>query len=134
MLVESIIKRKKGTQVVLGDKTYHFQPDKDGRHVADVKLPSHLGTLLSIKEGYRLAEVEEVAEVVAAVALTEIADELEPEPEAPAEPVIDEPAPVANLAGLQRPALAELYEEKFGTPPAQNMKVAAIAAALRDAA
>ena len=77
MLVESIIKRKKGTQVVLGDRHYHFLPDKDGRHVAEVKLPSHLGTLLSIKEGYRLAEVEEVAvATVAAVALTEIAEEV----------------------------------------------------------
>jgi hypothetical protein len=118
----------------LGDRHYDFQPDKTGRHVAEVKLPSHLGTLLSIKEGYRLADVEAVAEVVAAVALEELAEEVEPEPE---EILVKPETPataVANLASLQRPALAELYEEKFGTPPAQNMKVAAIAAALRDPA
>lgn len=134
MLIESIIRRKKGTQVILGDRHYDFQPDKTGRHVAEVKFPSHLGTLLSIKEGYRLADVEAVAEVVAAVALEELAEEVEPEPE---EILVKPETPataVANLASLQRPALAELYEEKFGTPPAQNMKVAAIAAALRDPA
>jgi hypothetical protein len=136
MLIESIIRRKKGTQVILGDHRYDFQPDKDGRHVADVKLPSHLGTLLSIKEGYRLAQIEEVAEAVAAVALEELAEEVAPEPEAPAEPVIEtpKPAPTVDLSGLQRSALAELYEAKFATAPPQNMKVAAIAAAIRDAA
>lgn len=56
MLIESIIRRAKGTRITLGVATYVFAPDKDGRHVAEVEDAGHVATLLSIREGYRPAD------------------------------------------------------------------------------
>lgn len=61
MLVESLIRRKKGTSVTLGPATapriYNFVATApDPRHLCDVENEDDLGTLLAIKEGYRLAK------------------------------------------------------------------------------
>ena len=56
MKIESIIKRTPPTEVVLGDTTYKFQPDDQGRHVAEVTETSHIARLLSISEGFKLAD------------------------------------------------------------------------------
>lgn len=62
-LVESIIKRKNGTQVPFGhaahrQTVYNFQPidptSKDSPHVCDVPNDIHRDQLLDIKEGFRL--------------------------------------------------------------------------------
>lgn len=58
MKIESIIRRKGGTVVTLGGATYEFKPDESGRHVAEIDNIEHLGRLLDIKEGYRVAEGE----------------------------------------------------------------------------
>ena len=54
MLIECILKRDGGTKVDLGGTTYHFSPDSEGRHVAMVADPDHIGRFLSITEGYRI--------------------------------------------------------------------------------
>ena len=54
MLIECILKRDGGSKVDLGDNTYHFAPDSEGRHVAMVADPDHIGRFLSISEGYRI--------------------------------------------------------------------------------
>lgn len=56
MKIESIIKRDPPTEVVLGDTTYKFSPDDKGRHVAEVTDKHHIARLLSISEGFQLAE------------------------------------------------------------------------------
>lgn len=56
MKIESIIKRDPPTEVVLGDTTYKFTPDDKGRHVAEVTDKHHIARLLSISEGFQLAE------------------------------------------------------------------------------
>lgn len=56
MKIESIIRRKNGTDVKLGNAVYRFRPDEEGRHVCDVENEDHIGTFLGIKEGYRIAK------------------------------------------------------------------------------
>lgn len=57
MKIESLIRRAKGTLVELDDKTYHFKPtESDERHLAEVGIESHAKRLLSITEGYALAD------------------------------------------------------------------------------
>lgn len=57
MKIESLIRRAQGTKVELDDKTYHFKPtETDPRHLAEVGVESHAKRLLSITEGYALAD------------------------------------------------------------------------------
>jgi hypothetical protein len=58
MLIESIIKRPKGTNITLGAETYNFRPDEKGRHVAEVEDSAHIATLLAIRDGFRAADGE----------------------------------------------------------------------------
>ena len=57
MQIESIIRRKGGTRVLLGTETYVFSstPD-DPREIAEVTKPADIQTLLAIKEGYCIAD------------------------------------------------------------------------------
>jgi hypothetical protein len=73
MKIESIIKRDPPTEVVLGDTTYKFAPDSQGRHVAEVTDKHHIARLLSIAEGYQLADDETLPKSVK----TELDKELE---------------------------------------------------------
>lgn len=59
MLIESILRRDPPTEIVLGDTTYKFKPDDKGRHVAEVTDKHHVARLLSISEGYQLADGDE---------------------------------------------------------------------------
>lgn len=64
MKIECILRRTGGTHVELPGKTYHFQPQEDGKHVADVTVEAHIERLISIPEAYRLlrsAAVEQPA-------------------------------------------------------------------------
>ena len=88
MKIESKLKRKGGTPVSLPMAngrvtTYLFEPEKgdpEGPHVCEVVDPDHIGTLLGIKEGYRLAagntgtipegETEDLMEIEAGESLT----------------------------------------------------------------
>lgn len=54
MKIECILQRKGGTVVELPGKTYHFVPQEDGKHVADVEVESHIERLLMIPEAYRM--------------------------------------------------------------------------------
>lgn len=50
VLIESTIKRAKGTKVSIGSKNYHFTPNEHGQHVASVD-PIHAKILLAIDGG-----------------------------------------------------------------------------------
>lgn len=67
MLIESIIRRKSGTSVTLGESTYKFRVDDAGRHVAEVDDQAHVATLLAIKDGFRLANASDAADIAAAL-------------------------------------------------------------------
>ncbi len=55
MQIECHLKRKGGTNVDIGDKSYHFtSKDENGAHVCDVSDVNHIGRFLEITEGYRL--------------------------------------------------------------------------------
>lgn len=89
MLIECILKRDGGTKVDLGDNTYHFAPDSEGRHVAMVTDPDHIGRFLSISEGYRIprpstspvAQAAVVAPIGAVGAVVPVTVKREPEVE-----------------------------------------------------
>ncbi len=59
MKIESIIKRDPPTFVQLGDTSYQFKPDDQGRHVVDVTDKHHIAKFLSITEGYQLVDADE---------------------------------------------------------------------------
>ncbi len=53
MKIECILKRQGGTVVDLGGKTYHFKPQDDGAHVAEVADDEHAEKLLAVSEAYQ---------------------------------------------------------------------------------
>ena len=57
MKIESLIKRKNGTVIELDEHRYHFKPTAtDPRHLADVTVKAHISRLLSITEGFQVAD------------------------------------------------------------------------------
>ncbi|HEX5362340.1 MAG TPA: hypothetical protein VFW49_14835 [Fluviicoccus sp.] len=54
MKIECKLRRQGGTHVELEGIKYHFAPQPDGAHVADVLKDAHQDRFLSISEGYRL--------------------------------------------------------------------------------
>lgn len=54
MKIECLVKRPGGSHVELWGTGYHFAPQADGAHVAEVKDADHQDRFLSIREGYRI--------------------------------------------------------------------------------
>lgn len=54
MKIECILKRQGGTHVDMGGVVYHFAPQPDGAHVADIEDNAHIQRFLGIPEGYRI--------------------------------------------------------------------------------
>ena len=54
MKIECILKREGGSKVEIGGTEYHFAPQPDGAHVAEVSNNGHIQRFLSIPEGYRI--------------------------------------------------------------------------------
>lgn len=68
MKIACILLREGGTKVQLNDPDieYHFKPDTvTGQHVAEVKEKSHIKRLLSITEGYELADLDDTTNTTA---------------------------------------------------------------------
>lgn len=68
MLIESLIKRAKGTKITLDGIVYAFLPNDKGQHVAEVDNDTHAAQLLAIKEGFRRADgviVQDAADIEA---------------------------------------------------------------------
>jgi hypothetical protein len=122
--IESIIKRKGGTQVVLGGIPYHFEPNDNGDHVCDVHEPTHIERFLEIKEGFRVYDPEPVADKVSlkdvkpkAVPAVDRAEEPEDEEQDDNEEASEQVAEVKPVAVLDRQNLVEQFIEKFGRKP-----------------
>ena len=58
MKIECLLKREGGSKIDLGDEIYHFEPNAEGVHVAEVTNEDHIATLLAIEEGYKEFGVE----------------------------------------------------------------------------
>jgi hypothetical protein len=54
MKIQCILNREGGSKVEIGGIEYHFAPQADGAHVADVRDNAHIQRFLSIPEGYRI--------------------------------------------------------------------------------
>lgn len=55
MKIECILHRPEGTIVEMPGKKYHFAPQDDGRHIANVTIDAHIERFLAIPEAYRIA-------------------------------------------------------------------------------
>ncbi len=97
MKIECILKRDGGTKVDLDGTQYHFKPQEDGSHTAEVSDIDHARRLLSIKEAYRSCG---------------IADENSDEPEIKSESSPPEtPVPTEQALGSASPESAELPKQ-----------------------
>lgn len=79
MKIECLRHREGGTKIELDDTTYHFAPQPDGRHVAEVTKTSHIKILLGI-EAYAIVDPN-------------VADMLEPKPRTTASAPVTQTAP-----------------------------------------
>ncbi len=141
MKIESVLKRAGGTKVELDGVEYHFAPQEDGCHVAEVVKRAHIDRFLAIPEGYRLYLPEEdgqeaapVAPVVAEVApvVATVAPVVLEQDQDGDESDEDEDGEGDETEALDRDALAAEFEAKFGKKPHYKWSVEKIQAALSE--
>jgi len=112
MQIESIIRRKNGTTVVLDKIEYHFNsPVAEGPHVATVENDDHAQRFLSIKEGFRIYRATKSA--------VQTPEPVEPEQDEPLEGDLNGDGSVDGKD--ERITLAAAYEAKFGKKPHYKM-------------
>jgi hypothetical protein len=68
MRIELSIHREGGSKVEVSGTTYHFAPQPDGRHIADVADPEHALVLLRCDPAYQPAELTDPKEAPPPVA------------------------------------------------------------------
>lgn len=146
MKIESILKRPGGTKVTMGSALYHFAPNEQDQHVAEVENPDHAKVFLNIPEGYRSLDpiqpqqvsLEDAMAVLkaqfpnadfsaltAAAGPAPAADTSEPDPEPDAQEPDDagddaEDDP-AGLADMSDEELRAEFEKLIGRKPHSNM-------------
>lgn len=126
MKIECILKREGGTKAEIGGVEYHFKPDGNGAHVADVKDKAHIARFLSMPEGYAVYDPDEQDQDAGpgdqddqnpagtgADAGGEGGDQSEPKGDLNGDGKVD--------AKDERAALSEQYKAKFGKAPHHNM-------------
>jgi hypothetical protein len=100
MKIECILKRPGGTKADIDGIEYHFAPQPDGAHVAEVTKNEHIQRFLSIDDAYRIygepATIED----------------------------LDKDGDVDTKD--ERLALSEQYKEKFGKAPHHKLSLDAI--------
>lgn len=62
MKIESIVKREGGTVAVLEGREYHFKPQADGRHIANVTDKKHIALFLRVVSTYKIADDEDTGQ------------------------------------------------------------------------
>lgn len=117
--IECKLIREGGSFVALGTTEYHFSPQADGAHVAQVADEEHVDIFLAIN-GYRLYRGKVEAAPVEAPAATEPAAP-EAEPEQALTTLLATEPEAAPLD--ERAELAKEYEYLYGEPPHQRTGV-----------
>jgi len=146
--VESIIRRAKGSTVILDGREYRFiaNPEYDGAHVVEMDDPAHVSRLLRHPEGWRIYGDKTVAappKPAAAEGQTPSIDPdtgdnmsaLEGQDDAPAD---QEPAPATEAAltieqidAMSAKEAAEAFERLEGRKPG-NAKPETVKAKLKE--
>lgn len=109
MLIESLIRRKRGTEITMDGETYLFQPlIEGGPHVADVRNKAHAQAFLAITEGFAIHDGKPVEGVAEA---TPPAD-----PDAPSAGEIAMLSVLANPSAADRDEARAAYEFLTGEP------------------
>lgn len=154
MDIESIIRRKDGTHVTLGNIEYHFRPDPayDGAHVAAVEDPDHIGRFLGIREGYRAARKagsQADAEIAASISIPRPTTidtlNLPDAPPAPAERTEPDDDPIQQrkpdgaltadeIDAMEMDEAAALFERLEGRKPPRVIKIEALREKLKEIA
>ena len=52
MIIKSLLQRKGGTEIEMGNNVYFFSENENGDHVCEVTNPEHIERFLSITEGF----------------------------------------------------------------------------------
>jgi len=102
MKIQCILKRKGGTRASIDGIEYHFKPQEDGAHVADVQDNDHIQRFLSIPEGYRI-----------------YGNLVEPD----AQDKDSDPDEDGDEDGDERAELVAEYEAKFGRKPNGKLSI-----------
>lgn len=63
MKIESKIKRSGGSVIEMFGTKYHFMPNAEGAHVAEVEDEDHIARFLAIPEGYKIHKPGQLKEV-----------------------------------------------------------------------
>ena len=61
MKIECILNREGGTLAEIDGVEYHFAPQADGPHVAEIEEAAHIERFLAMPEGYRIFREQEAA-------------------------------------------------------------------------
>ena len=71
MLIKCKLKREGGSKIKIGGEEYHFAPDDNGDHVAEVTNEAHANRFLEISEAYEAVGAKKQVKAVQAQAPTE---------------------------------------------------------------
>ena len=71
MLIKCKLNREGGSKIKIGGVEYHFVPDDNGDHVAEVTNEAHANRFLEISEAYEAVGAKKRAKAVQAQAPTE---------------------------------------------------------------
>jgi len=71
MLIKCKLKREGGSKIKIGGVEYHFVPDDNGDHVAEVTNEAHANRFLEISEAYEAVGAKKQVKAVQAQAPTE---------------------------------------------------------------
>lgn len=125
MIIESIIKRKAGTTVKLGDITYFFnETETEPRHLAEVKDEAHIARFLSVKEGFREAEGKAKTTKPAAPVETKPVAEQKPAEQTQAPAAETPAAPVESApAEILKPAEGTEFDRDAALVEAKALKI-----------
>ena len=63
MKIQCLLKREGGTKIELFGVDYHFEPQEDGTHVAEITDKAAIERLLEIPEGYAKVQTVKAAPV-----------------------------------------------------------------------
>lgn len=135
MKIECKLKREGGSHIDFGSVVYHFAPDKNGSHVAEVTDKDHIGRLLSINEAYQIADDDAPAPKTKSVPVKEESQKAESDTGGDDDTGDDEGGESdeeAQAAATVRAGLVADYLKAFGKNPHHKLTDDSIRAKLAE--